>query len=616
VKKQVRNFLNASQLNKKSFSDGFFLDLRSLALFRIGIGLVLIANLIVRLAMPNYLPVEDGVLPTELMNFGGSCPWSFHFFWHSLWYQNLLICLNFVLCSCYLIGHKTRCVAPLVFLFTLSINYSNCLSFNSGDVQLVLVLLLSCFLPISSFWSVDQVLAAGSLPVDFKWNSRKTIVVSLASAGFVSQIVWIYWLAVSGKSVDSWLFDADAIWGVVNIDYIRYLWFYEFVSSRVWLMQLFSRSAYLLQLLAPFLIVFPSKSGRFRMWGVSILLLMHIGFLPVLKLGLFPWISIFSLMALFPPFIYAWFQKDIAKVSPVFEEKAIIFYDKNCKFCFAAVRMIICFFAIQDFVEVKPSCVDDAADSLLRERRSWVVRDSAGALSIEFTALLELVRLSRWASAFLPLLRLFALPGRYFYRAVADHRVISWKVYCFLRPRKFNRFGKSLFSDIASIIFILLSLVSFLLSPLGEIVGLSAEASGRVSGFLRVIGIKQSWKMFSPYPLKKDGWLVVEVDMEQVEKTYYVPLLQLVEEPFRNPSFGAEMYGNQRKRKYFENLRLKKASAAHSSYLSFLCRSGDFSFKGLSGAKLILWRYEEFSRGFNSLPQVKKPELLSTLTCK
>ena len=119
MKKQVRNFFNASQLNKKSFSDGFFLDLRSLALFRIGIGLVLIANLIVRLAMPNYLPIEDGVLPAELMNFGGSCPWSFHFFWHSLWYQNLLICLNLILCFCYLIGHKTRCVAPLVFLFQL-----------------------------------------------------------------------------------------------------------------------------------------------------------------------------------------------------------------------------------------------------------------------------------------------------------------------------------------------------------------------------------------------------------------------------------------------------------------------------------------------------------------
>ena len=56
------------------------------------------------------------------------------------------------------------------------------------------------------------------------------------------------------------MFNADAIWGVINIDYIRYAWFNDFVSSQVWLMRFLSRSAYVLQLLAPFLIVFPSKS--------------------------------------------------------------------------------------------------------------------------------------------------------------------------------------------------------------------------------------------------------------------------------------------------------------------------------------------------------------------
>ena len=95
MKNRSRDFLNADQLGNKSISDGFFLDLRSLALFRIGIGLVLIANLMVRITMPNYLPIQGGLLPAELMSFGGSCPWSFHFFGQSLWFQYLLIGLNF-----------------------------------------------------------------------------------------------------------------------------------------------------------------------------------------------------------------------------------------------------------------------------------------------------------------------------------------------------------------------------------------------------------------------------------------------------------------------------------------------------------------------------------------
>ena len=71
------------------------------------------------------------------------------------------------------------------------------------------------------------------------------------------------------------------------------------------------------------------------------------------------------------------------------EEKSIIFYDEGCKFCFAAVKMILCFLAVKDCVEVKPSLLDDAADRLLHERRSWVVMDTSGALSVEFNAFIN-----------------------------------------------------------------------------------------------------------------------------------------------------------------------------------------------------------------------------------
>ena len=167
---------------------------------------------------------------------------------------------------------------------------------------------------------------------------------------------------------------------------------------------------------------------------------------------------------------------------------------------------------------------------------------------------------------FLPLLRLFAVPGRCLYRAVADHRVFSWKVYCLLRPRVFNQLKLSVFFEFAAFLFVLFSLVSILLQPLVKVIGLSAEFSGGMSSFLRIIGVKQSWKMFSPHPLKKDGWLVVDVEKDGVRKSYYAPSLQMADKPSLNPSVGVEIYGNQRKRKYFENLRLKKSSPAHDSY--------------------------------------------------
>ena len=66
------------------------------------------------------------------------------------------------------------------------------------------------------------------------------------------------------------------------------------------LLQLFSRGAYLIQWAAPLLLIWPSRSIVPRLLGVGLLASMHLGFLPVLKLGLFPWVSLVCLLPLLP----------------------------------------------------------------------------------------------------------------------------------------------------------------------------------------------------------------------------------------------------------------------------------------------------------------------------
>ena len=66
------------------------------------------------------------------------------------------------------------------------------------------------------------------------------------------------------------------------------------------LLQLFSRGAYLIQWAAPLLLSWPSPSITPLLLGIALLASMHLGFLPVLKLGLFPWVSLAYLLLLLP----------------------------------------------------------------------------------------------------------------------------------------------------------------------------------------------------------------------------------------------------------------------------------------------------------------------------
>ena len=133
------------------------IDLRALGAFRIGVGLVIIADLLV-LRAPQLATfyTDDGVLPRATL--AEVAPtlarWSLYAISGSLWVQALLLGLTVVLTACLLVGYRPRFAAVGTAVLLASLHARNPYLVNGGDTILISVLFLAAFLPLDARWSL------------------------------------------------------------------------------------------------------------------------------------------------------------------------------------------------------------------------------------------------------------------------------------------------------------------------------------------------------------------------------------------------------------------------------------------------------------------------------
>ncbi|MCP9886706.1 DUF393 domain-containing protein [Cyanobium sp. ATX 6A2] len=539
------------------------LDPRSLALMRIAIGLIATVNAGVRLTALELLPSAAGVLPRSSPGLHPGWAWSLHFINDSVGFQILLLIAYGLLGLVVALGWRTRPALVLLFLATISLHHSNPLLNNTGDQQLGIVLLWACLLPVASRFSLDSLLWAGSSPEPLPKNQAASRI-NVAETGYLIQIALIYWVAGSHKDINGWLITGDAVWYAFNIDWFAHPLAVALLQAPA-LLQLFTRSAFLIQWITPVLILLPVRSQAPRLLGTGLLLTMHIGFLPFLKLGLFPWISIASLLALLPPCI--WPSTKPAR-SPQ-AQQTTIFFDQECRFCRAAAEIVRAFLVIPA-VPICPAQQDPEIQALMTASKSWVVCDRQGVLHTEFIAFIALCTLSPWARPFRPLLAAIAPLGRCTYRVVADHRGRAWATLVWLRgSRPPASESPSPWPTIALLLLMVASTLQVLWAGTGSALTRISEPAGDL---FRAAGFRQRWQVFAPMPLRQDGWFEVRITPSDApQQRRLAPTLA----PWTrqdNPFQQQEVYRNQRQRKFFSNLFDPDNQRAAEAYLAYLCR--------------------------------------------
>ena len=265
-------------------SSTFVMDLRSLALFRIGLGMTILVDLANRFTDLRMFYTDEGFLMAERIL---KRNWSIHAWFGSLEWAYFLFFLSAVFAVLLVFGYRSRIFIGLLFLMTISLHMRCPVINNAGDQLLRLILFIGFFLPMNSIWSIR---AEPKSDKDQKFSPWIMI--------YYIQIITMYFIAGFSKFNMTWN------WGM-GIHYAMHQ--YTFAKpAAVLLLDSPSLSFFLTQavlMLERFgwvLLVVPSKNQVWRLVCVLGFVMLHFGFYFFMELGMFPLIVIVAWLPLIP----------------------------------------------------------------------------------------------------------------------------------------------------------------------------------------------------------------------------------------------------------------------------------------------------------------------------
>ena len=265
------------------------LDRRSLALFRIAAGCLLIGDAGLRSRDCWLFMSPKGVFPLPVLRdyLGPGC-WSLSFFSGDLRWQGLVLGLEAVAGLMLAVGLLTPLAGLLAWVAWVSLLRRTAPALNAGDYWLACLLFWGMFLPLGDRWSVDarrrQQPAGGD-------------VCSVAAAAFMMQVLVVYLIAGTSKLGGAWL-DGTAVGFALSPHDHGTPWGVSLGAIR-WLGRLLSWGTVTLELLGPLAYIgWGNRQGR-RVIALAFMLF-HLGIWSTMSVGLFPPVGIAAWLALLP----------------------------------------------------------------------------------------------------------------------------------------------------------------------------------------------------------------------------------------------------------------------------------------------------------------------------
>jgi hypothetical protein len=535
------------------------LDVRSLALFRVALGLIILTDLVIRSSDMRMFYTDWGTLPRSAVidHFSHPVLISVHFMGGTMFSQALLFLIAGIAGLAFLAGYRTRVAAFISWFMLISLQARNPIVLQGGDVLVRMLLFWSIFLPLGECFSVDAALDNSERP-------RNMQVVSAATFALLVQATMLYMFAALAKTGKEWRHDGTALYYALNIEQMRSWIGALLLRLPAGFLKFLTFSVLLFEGFGPLLLFFSIRTLRAIVVGVFIL--MPIGFGLALKLGPFP----FACIATVLPFLPTVFWEQLAE-GGMGGELFTVYYDGDCSFCKRGVYLLKTFLAMPS-LELVPAQSDAKRLQEMKAQRSWIVESPSGS----FYGWKAFVLLMEHSPVFSPIGKLlawqgFAKFGEALYRQLEPRRNYLSRLVGPFRfrpmPARLGRWGQIL----AGIL--LVYIVWWNLGNLGQ--NYLSFRSMAVPARLRTLGlilrVDQAWDMFSPWPQKDDGWYVIEGKLRDGSA---VDLWNQKIGPakWEKPANIAAMYPNERWRKYFMNLYIADNSEYRLYYGRYLCR--------------------------------------------
>ncbi|GAB3682445.1 HTTM domain-containing protein [Salinarchaeum chitinilyticum] len=266
------------------------IDLRALAAFRIGLGSLIVLDLLLRSRDFTAFYTNDGVLPTKALYADYTDVHSIHA-WLGEWW---LVALLFVVAAAFgialILGYRTRTVTLVSFLLLFSLHNRNPMVLNGGDILLRLLAFWAIFLPLGERWSIDA----------RRIDRDRASVATMATVAVLVQIVLMYVSNFVHKTRgEDWL-QGDAVAYILHLGQFS-VFLGPYLAEYTNLLTLFTWGWLFLMALSPFLFVL---TGWPRAVIATGFVGMHLGMALTLQIAIFPLVVVVGILLFYPPVVW------------------------------------------------------------------------------------------------------------------------------------------------------------------------------------------------------------------------------------------------------------------------------------------------------------------------
>lgn len=280
-------------------SENLSLDLRSLALMRIGMGIWILVDLLIRLPDIPYFHTATGYCPINLLPSPHwiSTPYYLYRLVDTSLGVHILYLIQALAAVSMMIGYRTRLAVVISWWMLACLQFRNLMIIDGGDIYLRVMMLFACFLPLDAVWSVDARRKNSPTPtVGYSIRNGST-------AAFTLQVCIFYFMAAVLKNHPEWRIQGDALYYTLSIEQFSSE-LGRWMTGYPGLLRILSFAALLIEFTAPLFIVFPIANGFTRSIGLSLLVCLHLGIAATIHLGLFMPACLVVLLGLIPTWLW------------------------------------------------------------------------------------------------------------------------------------------------------------------------------------------------------------------------------------------------------------------------------------------------------------------------
>ena len=541
---------------KETFIKNFSLDSRSLALFRVGLGLTFLTDyLFTRIPYADLFYFKGG------LNFAKLHSSSLSFMHYADWFQLSLLFLAVLFFVLLIFGYKTKYTAFASWLLIVSIHAKNSLIVNAGDILGYLLLFWALPLPINKHFSMDSV---------FK-KQKPFEHFSVFSIFFIGQIVMVYWITFVLKNHPIWKY-GSAVYYSLMLDQFRTYWGDILIQYPIVMKALTFITYYFIESSALFLLLFLGFVSRLRIFIIFVMILFHISLNIFMHLGMFSYFCIFMWCALLPSEFWDYLKKYLP------QKPLEVYFDGSCSFCRKIVYLFKTFLILPS-VNLMEAQSRPSALSEMKKRNSWLVWSQDKGWQSHFSAFTELISRSSLFFYLSPFLRLkpVSFLGNKAYNLIAKNR--NKVKLCIPEDTPLFQSRIKVFVLCVFYSFCFLYVIAWNVRTLNfkYYEKYFPRKYNEVGYFLH---LSQYWSMFAPYPMKRGGYVILSASRKDKTKIDLWknggPVVVTPQAPYRYD----ETFPVFRFRKMLDNLVSKKGyEGANKNYLGYLCRKWNKKFK-------------------------------------